>query len=159
MCQSDLYEKKYPGEFRNSPVWIGPEGCNLKNALFVPPTEEDMTEAFSELEKFIHEESGLHILIRAALIHYQLRPSILHRCQRTNRPIAPPSLSVRPQGHPETGFHLFLHFREVRRYYTELQKVHESGAYESWVIFFLQTLKEAAQQTTRFLSTTPPSFG
>lgn len=77
MCQSDLYEKKYPGEFRNSPVWIGPEGCNLKNALFVPPTEEDMTEAFSELEKFIHEESGLHILIRAALIHYQLRPSIL----------------------------------------------------------------------------------
>lgn len=71
MCQSALYEKKYPGEFRTSPVWIGPEGCNLKNALFVPPTEEDMTEAFSELEKFIHEESNLHPLVQAALIHYQ----------------------------------------------------------------------------------------
>lgn len=161
MCQSTLYEKKYPGEFRNSPVWIGPEGCNLKNALFVPPTEEDMTEAFSELEKFIHEKSDLHILIRAALIHYQFEAihPFIDANGRTGRLLHLLFLFDHKVIREPAFIFSYTLGKYALRYYTELQKVHESGAYESWVIFFLQTLKEAAQQTTRFLSTPPPSFG
>lgn len=71
MCQSEQYEKKYPGEFRNSPVWIGWKENGLKEALFVSPVYEDMTEAFSDLERYIHSEDTENVLVRAALIHYQ----------------------------------------------------------------------------------------
>lgn len=160
MCQSALYEKKYPREFRTSPVWIGPEGCNLKNALFVPPTEEDMTEAFSELEKFIHEESNLHLLIRASLIHYQFEAihPFIDANGRTGRLLNLLFLFDHKVIQKPALIFSYTLGKYSTRYYTELQKVHESGAYESWVIFFLQTLKEAAQQTIRFLSTPPPSF-
>ena len=54
ICNNEKYNKKYPGDFRTSPIWIGKKGCILKDALFIPPIYEDMIEAFSELEHFIN---------------------------------------------------------------------------------------------------------
>ncbi len=48
-----------PGETRTSQNWIGPGGCTLKDAKFVPPPPEEMDEALSEMEKFIHAPSAL----------------------------------------------------------------------------------------------------
>ena len=56
MCDSDRYEKMYPGEFRTSPVWIGQKGNSLKEATFVPPVYEDMTDSFTDLERYINYE-------------------------------------------------------------------------------------------------------
>lgn len=47
ICNNEKYNKKYPGDFRTSPIWIGKKGCILKDALFIPPIYEDMIEAFS----------------------------------------------------------------------------------------------------------------
>ena len=71
MCNSERYEKKYPGEFRTSPVWIGWKGNGLKDAMFVPPVYDDMIEAFSDLERYINYEDSENVFVRAALIHYQ----------------------------------------------------------------------------------------
>ena len=49
-CNSERYEKKYPGEFRISPVWIGWKGNGLKDAMFVPPVYDDMIEAFMGIQ-------------------------------------------------------------------------------------------------------------
>jgi Fic family protein len=46
-----------PGEFRTSQNWIGPAGCTLNEATFVPPPPEEMTEALGELERFWHAPS------------------------------------------------------------------------------------------------------
>ncbi len=64
-------QEKNPGEFRYSQNWIGGQGSILKNARFIPPAPEDMTIAMSGLEKYINDDDGLDVLIRAALIHYQ----------------------------------------------------------------------------------------
>ena len=40
---------KEPGEFRRSQNWIGPAGCSLKNARYIPPNVEDMQQAMSRL--------------------------------------------------------------------------------------------------------------
>lgn len=62
---------KHPGEFRTSQNWIGPAGCNLSTAVFVPPEPDEMTPALYELENFIHSQSNIPALIK---INPQLHP-------------------------------------------------------------------------------------
>ena len=64
-------QEKNPGEFRRSQNWIGPAGCALKDARYIPPNVEDMEDAMSALEKYINDSEVYDPLIRAALIHYQ----------------------------------------------------------------------------------------
>ena len=60
-----------PGEFRRTQNWIGPTGCNLKTAIFVPPPVPEMKEAIGELEKFLHFEGPMPALIHCGLAHAQ----------------------------------------------------------------------------------------
>ena len=64
-------QEKNPGEFRHSQNWIGTGGCSLKDAQYIPPNTDDMTQAMSDLEKYINEDTDLDTLIKAALLHYQ----------------------------------------------------------------------------------------
>ena len=57
-------QEKSPGEFRISQNWIGAAGSTLKNAIDIPPRPEDMQKAMSDLEKYIHSDDTLDILIR-----------------------------------------------------------------------------------------------
>lgn len=60
-----------PGEFRRSQNWIGPPGCTLADAPYVPPPVEEMKQALYALEIYLHEDAELPPLIRIAMIHYQ----------------------------------------------------------------------------------------
>ena len=64
-------EHMTPGEFRRSQNWIGPPGCTLMDATFVPPPEEEMKDALDLLENYLHAPAELPSLISLALIHYQ----------------------------------------------------------------------------------------
>jgi len=61
--------KKMPSEFRKSQNWIGPSGCTLQDATFVPPPPNEADKAMGELEKYMHTKSGLPMLIDCALVH------------------------------------------------------------------------------------------
>ncbi len=43
----------------------------MKNATFIPPNVDDMHDALSKLELYIHKIDYQDPLIRTALIHYQ----------------------------------------------------------------------------------------
>ncbi len=60
-----------PGEFRKSKNWIGPQGCNLATATFVPPTVAEMHKALDNLEKFLHDTNSFPVLIHCGLAHAQ----------------------------------------------------------------------------------------
>jgi len=60
-----------PGEFRKSQNWIGPAGCTLADATFVPPPIHEMHQALDNLEKFLHDRESLPVLIHCALAHAQ----------------------------------------------------------------------------------------
>ncbi len=64
-------EQMTPGEFRRKQNWIGPPGCTLVEATFVPPPEAEMKEALDQFEKYLHASAQWPPLIRLALIHYQ----------------------------------------------------------------------------------------
>ena len=151
MCRSERYEKKYPGEFRISPVWIGRKNEGLQQALFVPPIEEDLTESFAELERYIHYEEAEHVLVRAALIHYQFETihPFIDANGRVGRLLN--LLFLMDQGvlrQPVLQFSDILR-RQPVAYYRRLQHVHDTGEYESWVVFFLNALRDAACATCR----------
>lgn len=48
-----------PGELRNSQNWIGPAGCTLQEAVFVPPPPHEVPQALADLERFLHQRTGL----------------------------------------------------------------------------------------------------
>lgn len=62
---------KSPGEFRKTQNWIGPQGCSLANATFVPPPVPEMIDAMGDLEKFFYDERYIPPLIKIAMIHAQ----------------------------------------------------------------------------------------
>jgi Fic family protein len=60
---------KTPGEWRRSQNWLGP---SLNNAIFVPPSREEVPELMSDLEKFLMNRSiSVPPLLRIAIAHYQ----------------------------------------------------------------------------------------
>ena len=140
-------EDKDPGEFRRSQNWIGPRGCALKDARFVPPNVTDMTEALSDLEKYLHAESNLDSLVRAALIHYQFETihPFLDGNGRIGRLLI--LLYLMEQGlldKPVLYVSYFLKKNQVE-YYDRISEVRRSGNYEQWVRFFLEAVYAAAK--------------
>ncbi|MFN4166588.1 MAG: Fic family protein, partial [Ferrovibrio sp.] len=60
-----------PGELRTSQNWIGPAGCTLATATFVPPPPHEVPQALSDLERFLHDGAGLPPLVQVGLAHAQ----------------------------------------------------------------------------------------
>lgn len=55
-----------PGELRTSQNWIGPAGCTLNTATFVPPPHHAVPAALGDLENFLHAHDELPPLVKIA---------------------------------------------------------------------------------------------
>ena len=61
-----------PGEFRSIQNFIGPQGCTIQTASYIPPEPKLVPDYMSNLEKYINEPTdNLNDLIRIAIIHAQ----------------------------------------------------------------------------------------
>lgn len=139
-------QEKSPGEFRHSQNWIGGQGSTLKNARYIPPCPEDMTEAMSDLEKYINGEDAVDPLIRAALIHYQFETihPFLDGNGRIGRLLI--TLFLMEQGILSTPALYISYFLKKNRieYYDRMSEVRRKGNYEQWIRFFLQAIEESS---------------
>ena len=63
-------DRATPGQFRRSQNWIGPAGCTLANANYVPPPPAELMQALDAWEKFLLDRT-LPPLAQVALAHYQ----------------------------------------------------------------------------------------
>lgn len=140
-------QEKNPGEFRCSQNWIGGKGSTLRNAKYIPPSPDDMTEAMSDLEKYINAEDRLDGLIRAALIHYQFETihPFLDGNGRIGRLLITLFLMEKKiLTTPALYISYFLKKNRVE-YYDRMTEVRSKGNYEQWVKFFLQAIAESAK--------------
>jgi Fic family protein len=136
-----------PGEFRTSPNWIGRPGCTLDEATFVPPPVPEMTELLSDFERYLHAENGYPQLVRLGLIHYQFEA--IHPFIDGNGRIGR-LLLVLLACHwkllPLPLLYLSAYFEMHRdRYYDLLLGVSQRGAWEPWLLFFLEGVVEQAR--------------
>ena len=60
-----------PGELRTTQNWIGPAGCTLNEAVFVPSPPQQVGQDMAQLEEFIHNDTSLPLLIKIGLVHAQ----------------------------------------------------------------------------------------
>ena len=138
---------KSPGEFRHSQNWIGPAGCSLRNARYVPPNVADMEDAMADLEKYINEDWEFDPLVRAALIHYQFETihPFLDGNGRVGRMLV--LLYLMDKGllqEPVLYISYFLKKNQIE-YYDRMSWVRSGGNYEQWIHFFLEAVSEAAE--------------
>lgn len=59
---------KAPGELRRIPNWIGPPGCAIADATFVPVGAEELPRALSRWERYLHEDPPDR-LVQLAILH------------------------------------------------------------------------------------------
>jgi Fic family protein len=133
-----------PGEFRRSQNWIGPAGSTLGTAPYVPPPVEEMLTALGDLENFIHAPSDLPPLIRLGLIHYQFESihPFLDGNGRVGRLLLALLLSAW-QLLPQPLLYLSAYFESNRRdYYDLLLAVSQRAAWEDWLLYFLEGIKQ-----------------
>jgi Fic family protein len=140
-----------PGEFRRSQNWIGPPGCMLMDAVFVPPPVEEMKEALGELEKYWHRPSSLPPLVRLALIHYQFEAihPFLDGNGRIGRLLL--TLLLCTEGLlPQPLLYLSAYFERHRQeYYRLLLAVSHCGNWSDWISFFLRGVAEQSRDAIR----------
>jgi Fic family protein len=140
-------ERLTPGEFRRSQNWIGPAGCTLEEAPFVPPPFAEMQEALDAFEKSLHQPLSLPPLVRLGLIHYQFEAihPFLDGNGRMGRLLITLLLCAW-ELLPQPLLYLSAYFEAHRQdYYDLLLAVSQKGAWKEWLTFFLLGVKEQAR--------------
>ena len=142
--------ERTPGEFRRSQNWIGPDGCSLNDARFVPPPPEDAKASMGDLETFLRDETPMPLLVRAALVHSQFETihPFLDGNGRMGRLLITFLLCVRGALRRPTLYLSYDFKRRRQEYYERLQSVRDTGDVEGWVRFFLEGVRAVAREGT-----------
>ncbi|MCL1587741.1 MAG: Fic family protein [Actinomycetia bacterium] len=138
--------ERQPGEIRRTQNWIGPPGCTLETASFVPPPHDELGDLLADWERFANTNTTMPVLIQSALMHYQFetihpfldgngrvgRLLIVFHLILQNR-LSSPLLYLSPY---------FERHRET--YYDLLQSTRQTGEADPWFDFFLTGVEEQA---------------
>jgi Fic family protein len=150
-------EQLTPGEFRRSQNWIGPHGCTLMEATYVPPPVHEIEEALGRFENYLHAPSEFPLLIRLAGIHYQFEAihPFLDGNGRIGR-LLMPLLLCKEGALSEPLLYLSAFFERNRNeYYRLLLAASQAGSWADWISFFLRGVadqsRDAVARSARLL--------
>ncbi|MCP1535711.1 Fic family protein [Methylorubrum extorquens] len=142
--------EKNPGEIRRTQNWIGPTGCTLRDAIFVPPPPNVVMDKLGALENFMHAEVDIPILVKIGMIHAQFETihPFLDGNGRVGRLLitfllCQNEIMIRPV------LYISYFFKQNRsEYYERLQRVRDFGEWEAWIKFFLKGVSQVSLEAT-----------
>ena len=138
---------KFPGQYRKIPNWIGPKGCPIEDAKFVPIAADKLPEAMSRWERYIHEDAPDR-LIQLALLHaeFEALHPFLDGNGRLGRMLIPLFLhQARIIRQPM--FYISAYLESHRdEYYERLLAVSRDNDWSGWCAFFLNVVKIQAEE-------------
>lgn len=142
--------ERAPGQFRRIQNWIGPEGCPLAEATYVPPPPHEMIQALANLEKFLHDPTPIPASIKIGVAHAQFETihPFLDGNGRSGRLLitfllCEQNILKRPL------LYISHYFKKYRaEYYDRLQAVRDTGNWEGWLKFFIRGVYEVAQEAS-----------
>ncbi|MCU0660789.1 MAG: Fic family protein [Myxococcota bacterium] len=140
-------QNKDRGEFRRLPNWIGPAGCTMEQARYVPIAADRLPSAMSDWERYLHS-SEPDRLVQLAIIHaeFEALHPFLDGNGRLGRIMIPlflwqSGLLQRPM------FYISAYFEANRdAYYEHLLGVSRDGNWTDWCRFFLEAVRVQAEE-------------
>lgn len=135
-------QNKEPGKIRNIQNWIGPRGCTIKEAIYVPPIPEDVPILLDNLFKYMNDEFIDPIFINMAISHSQFETIHAYRDGngRLGRALIPIQLAMLTDDKPILFLSevIELYKPSYHKYLNESRKGNMSG----FIKFFLQCVIE-----------------
>lgn len=148
LMQNSRGGDKTPGEFRRSQNWIG--GNRPGDARFVPPPPHALMASLDNLEKFLHAQNSVPLLLKAGLSHAQFETihPFLDGNGRIGRLLIT-FLLCAEGALKQPLLYLSLYLKENREeYYESLQRIRNDGDWEGWLKFYLRGVESVAIQAT-----------
>lgn len=142
---------KSPGEFRKLQNWIGPKGCPIEQASFVPIPQDHLQAGLDRLSDYMASENEPDVLVQLAIIHLEFEA--LHPFDdgngRLGRMLIPLFLFQRKLlGSP--NFYMSGYLEAHSDAYREaMRTVSRDGAWTAWCAFFLQGIVDQAAENER----------
>ncbi len=140
-------ENKAPGKYRRIANWIGPPGCGIEEARFVPPGAEMLVDAMTAWEHYMHQDAPDR-LVQLAILHaeFEALHPFLDGNGRLGRMLVPlflwqNSLIQAPM------FYISAYFEAHRdAYYGGLLAVSRDDDWTGWCQFFLRAVQAQAEE-------------
>jgi Fic family protein len=140
-------QNKAPGEYRRIPNWIGPAGCTIEQARFVPIGAERLPDAMSGWERYLHEDAPDR-LVQLAILHaeFEALHPFLDGNGRLGRMLVP--LFLWQHGLIRRPMFYISGWLEARRdeYYERLLAVSRDDDWTGWCRFFIEAVKVQAEE-------------
>jgi Fic family protein len=137
---------KSPGEYRRSANWIGPPGCVIEEARFVPVSADKLDVTMDGWERFVHADEP-DLLVQVAIVHAEFEAihPFLDGNGRLGRMLVPLFLWERGLiGRPM--FYISAYFEAHRdAYYDALFEVSRNDDWTGWCRFFLTAVRAQSE--------------
>lgn len=144
-------QDKRPGSYRESHVYIGHGGSGVADARFVPPPAFDIPALMHDLERVMIRPPAIPRLVMIALVHYQFET--IHPFEDGNGRVGRLIISLLLQQWgllDQPMLYLSDYFERERRAYVDgLLAVSQQGAWDDWVFFFLEAVRQQANDAVQ----------
>ncbi|MDR0880756.1 MAG: Fic family protein [Clostridioides sp.] len=147
-------KNKSPGEFRRIQNFIGPTGCTVKTATFVPPEPQLVDDYISNLEKYMNDrDDAIDPLIKIAIIHAQFETihPFLDGNGRIGRILIPLYLYDVSLIDAPNFFISDTLEKDKFRYYKMLNDTRLNNKWNEWIKFFIESINEQAKKNINVL--------
>lgn len=143
-----------PGEYRKIQNFLGPEGCTLETATYVPPAPHLVNGLMSNLEIYMNEpRDDLDELIRTAVIHAQFETihPFLDGNGRIGRILIPLYLfNKKIIDYPNFFLSEALE-KDKHKYYRYLNDPRYNGDWNQWINYFLEAVIQQADKNMELI--------
>ncbi|MFW5628816.1 MAG: Fic family protein [Candidatus Cloacimonadaceae bacterium] len=149
LLDSERGRSKSPGEFRIRQNYIvGHAGASIEEAIFIPPSPENVMPSMVNFEKYIQFEER-DVLVQLAIIkaQFQLIHPFLDGNGRISRLLIPLFLYAK-KSMASPMFFLSPYLENNRgAYHRNMQAVPDKKDWDSWISFFLQAIIKQAESS------------
>lgn len=134
---------KSPGQYRSAQNWIGPSGCSIDEAGYVPVRQEQLQNGMDRWEEYLDQTAEVDVLVQLAVLHAEFEA--LHPFEdgngRLGRILIPLFLFQRKLlASPD--FYMSSYLESNREVYVEkLRGISRDNDWTGWCMFFLEGIR------------------
>lgn len=140
---------KSPGAFRTDQNWLGPSGCSINEATFVPPSPLQLLDHLQAFERYLAGDD-IDSLVQVAIIHGQFE--LIHPFKDGNGRIGRlliPLFLYQKRVLASPMFYISEYLEAHREtYYARLRGISQAGEWTTWIEFFLEAVVEQSKRNS-----------